>query len=134
MLKGFHHVAYVVADLDRTIEMFDRVFGMKPSRRQTVEAAGQEVALYEMEGGSTLEVIRPLHEDTIWADFLRRHGGDGIHHVGYAVDGIDDRLRELEESGVKLKDQRSKVSGVGWTVGSVDPESTNELRFQLVQP
>lgn len=79
-------------------------------------------------------MIRPLHENTIWAEFLRKHGGDGIHHIGYAVEGIDGRLGELEARGIGLIDKESKVSGVGWTVGSVDPESTNGLWFQLVQP
>ncbi len=134
MLKGIHHVAYVVADMDKTVEMFDRVFGMKPSRRENIEQSGQEVALYELEGGATLEVIRPLHENTLWAEFLRQHGGDGIHHVAYKVEGIDDRLRELEDHGVALIDRQAKVSGVGWTVASVDPHSTNGLWFQLVQP
>lgn len=134
MLRGVHHIAYVVADMDKMVEMLDRVFGMKPDRRLDVPQSGQEVALFELPDGGTLEVIRPLHENTIWAEFLRKHGGDGIHHIGYAVDGIDDRLKDLAESGVGLIDQESKVSGVGWTVGSVDPRSTNGLWFQLVQP
>jgi len=134
MLKGVHHIAYVVADMDKMVEMMERVFGMKPNRRLEVPQSAQEVALYEMEGGATLEVIRPLHEDCIWAEFLRRTGGDGIHHIGYAVDGIDERLRDLDSQGVDLIDSESKVSGVGWTVGSVDPSSTIGLWFQLVQP
>ena len=134
MLRGVHHVAYVVADMDKMIGMLDRVFGMKPSRRLDVPQSGQEVALYELPDGGTLEVIRPLHENTIWAEFLRKHGGDGIHHIGYAVDGIDERLKDLAAGGVELIDEKSKVSGVGWMVGSVDPGSTNGLWFQLVQP
>lgn len=134
MLRGVHHVAYVVADMDKMAEMLDRIFGMKPNRRLDVPQSGQEVALYELPDGGTLEVIRPLHENTIWAEFLRRHGGEGIHHIGYAVDGINERLKELELGGVELIDKESKVSGVGWTVGSVDPSSTNGLWFQLVQP
>jgi len=134
MLRGVHHVAYVVADMENTVEMFERVFGMKPYRREEIESSGQEVALYQLEGGATLEVIRPLHENTLWAEFLRRHGGDGVHHVAYSVDGINQRLLELESRGVALIDREAKVSGVGWTVASVDPASTNGLWFQLVQP
>jgi methylmalonyl-CoA/ethylmalonyl-CoA epimerase len=133
MIRGVHHIAYVVADLDSMVEMMERVFGMKPFRRDTIEKSGQEVALYEMEGGATLEVIRPLHEQTIWAEFVRKHG-DGIHHIGYSVDGINDRLKELEARGVALKDDEARLSGVGWMVASVDPKSTNGLVFQLVQP
>jgi methylmalonyl-CoA/ethylmalonyl-CoA epimerase len=133
MIRGVHHIAYVVADLDSMVEMMERVFGMKPFRRDTIEKSGQEVALFEMEGGATLEVIRPLHEQTIWAEFVRKHG-DGIHHIGYSVDGINDRLKELESRGVALKDDEARLSGVGWMVASVDPKSTNGLWFQLVQP
>jgi methylmalonyl-CoA/ethylmalonyl-CoA epimerase len=133
MIRGVHHIAYVVADLDSMVEMMERVFGMKPFRRDTIEKSGQEVALFEMEGGATLEVIRPLHEQTIWAEFVRKHG-DGIHHIGYSVDGINDRLKELEARGVALKDDEARLSGVGWMVASVDPKSTNGLWFQLVQP
>jgi len=132
MLKGIHHVAYVVADLDRTIEMFERVFAMKPDRREVHETWGQEVALYALESGGTLEVITPLHENTPWAEFLRRHG-DGIHHIGYAVDDVNATLEQLESKGVRLKDRRAQLSGVGWTVASIDPESTNGLWVQLVE-
>ncbi len=134
MLNGIHHVAYVVADMDKTVEMFERVFDMKPFRREEIEKSGQEVALYELDSGSTLEVIRPLHENTLWAEFLREHGGDGIHHVAYKVDGINDRLRELESKGVSLINRQAITSGVGWCVASIDPKSTNDLWFQLVQP
>lgn len=132
MLKGVHHVAYVVSDLDKTMEMLKRVFGLTPSRRQIVEKAGQEVVLYEMESGATLEVIRPLHEQTVWAEFIRRHG-DGVHHIGYAVDAVNESLTELDARGVVVTDKQARVSGVGWTVGNIDASSTDGLSFQLVQ-
>ena len=50
------------------------------------------------------------------------------------MDGINDRLNDLESKGVALKDNEARMSGVGWMVASVDPKSTNGLWFQLVQP
>lgn len=133
MLKDVHHVVYVVANLEKTMGMFSRVFGMEPTRRLTVEKTGQDIALYEMESGATIEIIMPLKEESVWAEFLRQHG-DGVQLVGYTVDGVNQRLRELESKGVELADREARVSPIGWKVANIVPRSTNGLRFQMYEP
>ncbi len=68
-----------------------------------------------------------------WAAFIREHG-EGIQHIGYAVDGIDERPAGLEARGVAAVHELSRLCVVGRRVANVAPESTNGVSFQSVQP
>ena len=43
MFDAIHHVAYVVPDLDRALELFHETLGMKPEQIWASEERGQSV-------------------------------------------------------------------------------------------
>jgi hypothetical protein len=53
-----------------------------------------------MLGDVMLELIEPLDDDSIYADFLREHG-EGLHHVGLDVPNYANALATLEGKGVR---------------------------------
>ena len=54
-----------------------------------------------------------------------------MHHSAYAVDNVDKSLTELEEKGVRLIDQKSRIGAEGLNIGFLHPKSTLGVLSEL---
>jgi methylmalonyl-CoA/ethylmalonyl-CoA epimerase len=127
---ALHHVAFVVADLDRALQEQRRI-GFEVSERFTLEEQGVEVATLPA-GASWIELIRPLDPEGAIARFMAKRG-EGFHHVAYAVPDLEAALRELREAGVRLIDETPRSGAHGWRIAFVHPEACNGVLTELVQ-
>ena len=49
----------------------------------------------------TIELIEPVGKKSTWYKQLKKHG-EGIHHIAFAVDGMENNIQYLEKRGGKL--------------------------------
>ena len=52
-------------------------------------------------GDMMYELIEPVQGPNTYEEFLNEHG-EGLHHLGYLVDDIDEAIRQMETAGYKL--------------------------------
>ena len=121
MFGRIDHVGVAVSDLDSAVALYEGTFGMPVAHRETVESQGVEAVLLDV-GDGHVELLRPLGPDTPVGKFVER-GGEGLHHVAYAVDDIDATLERLTEQGVQLIDSEARVGIRGSRVAFVHPLS-----------
>lgn len=114
MFNQFVQIGVVVEDLDQAIKNLGEIFGIGPFRvidwppegRTDIEKYyyGQpgeftaRMAFTEL-GSVELELIQPLNGQSIWADFLREHGG-GIHHLRFNIEEIEPVQEYLAQNGI----------------------------------
>ena len=112
--KGVAQIAWVVEDLDRVVENYYRVFGVGPWHFYTYEkpfvrnmtrngepaSYGMRVALSYF-GPTRIELIQHLYGDTVYSDFIEKHGY-GIQHLGVLVDDMEAAIAEAERAGLKV--------------------------------
>jgi methylmalonyl-CoA/ethylmalonyl-CoA epimerase len=114
MFNKFVQIGVVVADLEQSIHHLTEIFGIGPFRvidwppegRTDIQKFyyGQpgnfsaRMAFTEL-GSVELELIQPLDGESIWADFLREHGG-GIHHLRFNVDALEPVQDYLAQNGI----------------------------------
>ena len=104
-------IGIVVRDLYAAMDTYVREYGLGPweiyemNPFTVTELEKDEVpAEHAMRVGVTMvgkvqwELIEPLDEDNIYAEFLRDHG-EGIHHIGVAVENYADTVDELHRTG-----------------------------------
>ena len=53
-------------------------------------------------GGLDLELIQPVDGDSPHMEFLKNHG-EGVQHIGFAVDDVDKEVKALKEKGAKVQ-------------------------------
>jgi methylmalonyl-CoA/ethylmalonyl-CoA epimerase len=82
-------------------------------------------------GDTQLELVQPLDPTSGVARFLDTHG-EGLHHVGVAVDDLSAELRRLEADGVRLID-RVPRRGVHGLIAFIHPHGTGGVLVELVQ-
>ena len=109
---GVAQVAFVVRDLDRTVEAYWKVFGIGPWQFYTygppllarMTYRGQPVE-YRMRlalswfGPMRIELIEVGDGPTVYADFVERHGY-GIQHLGVLVDDMSAAIAQAEAAGI----------------------------------
>ncbi len=129
-MRGIHHVAVAVSDLDEAIETYGRLFGAELEHRDTVSEQGVEAAAV-LVGGSRIELLAATGADTPVGRFLAKRG-PGMHHVAYEVDDLEAQLAALDEQGVELIDHEPRRGLYGMQVAFVDPDSVDGVLSELV--
>jgi methylmalonyl-CoA/ethylmalonyl-CoA epimerase len=113
-ITAVNQVGFVVKDIDKAMAAYARV-GVKPWRVYTYGAPlvknityrGRpgnwrfRIALVDV-GGFSLELIQPLSGESIYSEFLEKHGEGGIQHLGVVVENLDRVVDEARRSGYEV--------------------------------
>jgi methylmalonyl-CoA/ethylmalonyl-CoA epimerase len=124
------HTAIAVADLDEALARYRRIWGLQPSERQVVPDQHVEIAFLPV-GNTLIELVQPTDPESGVARFLQARG-EGLHHIGIAVDDIGRELQELHNQGVRLIDPRPR-RGLHGLIAFVHPAGTGGVLVELVQ-
>ena len=130
-LLNLDHVAVAVADLDEAIADYARQYGVAPLYREVVKEQGVEEAMIPV-GGSFVQLLQPLSEETPVGKFLSKNG-PGLHHIAYAVPSIEDALAHLKSEGVRLIDESPRIGGRGARIAFVHPKELAGTLIELVE-
>ena len=116
------HIGVAVKDAAKTIEYLSSTYAVtssqivgdyEPSNDELLAGKDFKVKVATVEMGSIkLELLQPLNEESILAEFIRERG-EGLHHIAYAVSNLDEVLAKLEGQGVKML-VGGRVEGQRW--------------------
>ena len=126
------HVAIVVKDLEKTIDLYTKTLGFRQVYREIVADQGIEAVGLEA-GESIIELLRPLDEASPIAKY-RGEADTKLHHTAYRVRDIEAELRRLKESGVRLIDEHPRKGAHGNLIAFLHPKSTGGVLIELCQP
>jgi methylmalonyl-CoA/ethylmalonyl-CoA epimerase len=127
--RDLHHVGIAVSDLAAAVERWRSLFGAEIEAEEEVPAQGvRAVALRA--GTGRIELLSPLAADTPVGRFLERRG-EGMHHLGFAVDDVSAELAQLRAAGATLIDEQPR-EGLYGPVAFVHPETMGGVLVELV--
>jgi len=112
--NGVAQVAIVVKDLEKTVEMYEKVFGIGNWHFYTYEkplvkkmsyhgkdaSHSNRIALTYF-GDSRIELIQPGDGESIYKDFVKDHGY-GVQHLGFLVDDMEQAINEAKSAGFNI--------------------------------
>ena len=131
MIKRIDHVAIAVKNLDATLQLWENLFDLKPSKIEVLKDQGVKAALLSLGDGSEIELMEPIEGKGGIASFLKKRG-EGIHHICLEVEDTDSELTKLEHKGIQLIDKRGRP-GLSGKVGFLHPKSTGGVLIELKQ-
>ena len=112
--NGVAQIAFVVEDLDLTVENYYKIFGIGPWHFYTYQkpfvprmTRNGEPTDYAMRvalsyfGKMRIELIEQKKGDTVYTDFIKDHGY-GIQHLGVLVDDMKTAIAQAEASGIAM--------------------------------
>ena len=128
-LSEIDHIGIAVRDIKKVSEFYRECLNLNIS--EPIDVPDQKVRVAFMEIGKTkLELIEPLGKDSPVEKFIQKKG-EGLHHICFLVDNIEEALSELKEKGVKLVDQKPRVGATGKKIAFLHPESSSGVLIEL---
>jgi methylmalonyl-CoA/ethylmalonyl-CoA epimerase len=113
-LDKIHHFGVVVSDLEKSVEHYWEELGIGPWNIWTyAPPLNKETTFYGKPveykfriaettiGNVNLELMMHLEGETLYKQFLARHG-EGLQHIGYATNDIESALQNLKEAGISV--------------------------------
>jgi methylmalonyl-CoA epimerase len=131
MIKKIDHIAIAVRNLDEALQLYDKLFGARPSKIEIIPQQGVKAALLPMDQSSEIELLEPIDPQSGVAKFIESRG-EGIHHICLEVDDVDRELGTLANKGVQLIDKQGRP-GLAGKVGFLHPKSTQGVLIELAQ-
>jgi methylmalonyl-CoA/ethylmalonyl-CoA epimerase len=128
---NIHHVAIAVEDLDDAIAGYESLYNITAVSRETVEDQGVSEAMIAI-GGSYIQLLEPLTAESPVGRFLNQNG-EGMHHIAFAVNNIEDALAHLKSTGAKLIDEEPRIGGGGHKIAFVHPKELGGTLVELVE-
>ncbi|MFB7641696.1 methylmalonyl-CoA epimerase [Peribacillus butanolivorans] len=131
MIKNIDHIGIAVKSLDETLPLYTDTLKLELEGIETVESQGVKVA-FILAGNTRLELLEALSPESPIAKFIEKRG-EGIHHVALGVEHIEDRIKEIKESGIRMIDDTSRKGAHHADVAFVHPKSTAGVLYELCE-
>ncbi len=125
------HIAIAVHDLDASLAEYDRKYKVTPVSVETVPDQGVREAMLAV-GGSHIQLLEPLSDDSAVGRFLARNG-EGLHHIAFAVVDIDEAIEHLAREGARLIDTEPRIGGGGHRIAFIHPSDLTGTLIELVE-
>ncbi|MCG6189579.1 methylmalonyl-CoA epimerase [Maribellus maritimus] len=121
-ISHIEHIGIAVNSLEEAIPFYEEKLGLKCYSVE--EVADQKVkTAFFMVGQTKIELLESTDPEGPIGKFIEKKG-QGIHHLAFAVDDVNQSLAELEEKEVRLIDKSARKGAEGLNIGFLHPKST----------
>jgi methylmalonyl-CoA/ethylmalonyl-CoA epimerase len=130
--KAINHIGIAVKSIDDYRAFYEQTLGAEFEAVEEVPSQKVRVAFFKV-GDVRLEVLEPTDPSSTVAAFIEKRG-EGLHHLAYTVDDIDDRLAELKAGGVRLIDETPRGGAHQMRIAFLHPKSSAGVLTELCEP
>lgn len=131
MIKKVDHIGIAVKDLATALKFYEDVLGLKCVKTEVVEEQKVKTAFLPT-GDSEVELLESTSPDGAIAKFIEKNG-EGIQHIAFRVDNLEQKLSELKEKGIRLIDQKPRRGAGGANIAFLHPKSTFGVLIELCE-
>jgi methylmalonyl-CoA/ethylmalonyl-CoA epimerase len=125
------HIGIAVSNLNDAISFYEKVFGLKCYRVEEVPEQKVRTAFFKV-GQTKIELLESTDPEGPVGKFIEKRG-EGIHHLAFAVNGLEEKLKYAESSGVKLIDVKPRTGAEGLQIAFLHPRSTFGVLTELCE-
>jgi methylmalonyl-CoA/ethylmalonyl-CoA epimerase len=131
MTKKINHIGIAVKNLETAIPFYRDVLGMSFEGTEDVAEQKVRVAFLKV-GESRIELLEPTAVDSPVAKFLEKNG-EGIHHLAYEVEDIEQALEALDAQGVRLIDRQPRKGAHNSQIAFLHPKASGGVLTEICQ-
>lgn len=132
MLQKIDHVAIAVRSLGASLKVYAELLGLTGCGVEEIPEQKTRLAMFSL-GESRIELLEATAEDSPVAGFLARRG-EGMHHICFQVDNLEEELRKLKGAGLRLIDQTPRIGAGGCRIAFLHPSSAAGVLIELCEP
>jgi methylmalonyl-CoA/ethylmalonyl-CoA epimerase len=130
-LTHIEHIGIAVKNLEESIKYYEDILGLKCYAVEEVKDQKVKTAFF-MLGQTKIELLESTDPEGPIGKYIEKKG-EGIHHLAFAVEGIESALDELKVKGVQLVDQNPRKGAEGLDIAFLHPKSTRGILTELCE-
>jgi methylmalonyl-CoA/ethylmalonyl-CoA epimerase len=131
-VKAINHIGIAVRSVEAQRPFYEATLGAVFEGVEDVPSQKVRVAFFRV-GDVRLELLEPTDPSSTVAAFLEKRG-EGLHHVAYTVEKIEERIAELKQSGVRMIDDAPRPGAHHMRIAFVHPKSSCGVLTELCEP
>jgi methylmalonyl-CoA/ethylmalonyl-CoA epimerase len=125
------HIGIAVTSLESAIGFYEGVMGLKCYKIE--EVADQKVrTAFLMVGETKIELLESTDPEGPIGKFIEKRG-EGIHHIAFAVDKIEEHLAHALTMGVKVIDSIPRKGAEGLDIAFLHPRSASGVLIEFCE-
>ena len=126
------HLGIAVKSIEEAIPYYENVLGLTCYSIEEVVEQKVKTAFFKV-GQTKIELLEATSPDSPIAKYLEKNPNGGVHHVAYAVEGLQSVLDEVAEKGVQLIDKQPRKGAEGLNIAFLHPKSTFGVLTELCE-
>ncbi len=130
-MDKLEHIGIAVKNLEKSNRLFAKLLGKEPYKIEDVPQEGVRTSFFDM-GGIKIELLEATRADSPIANFIGKRG-EGLHHLAFAVDHIEDRMKDLAAKDFLLLSEQPKSGADDKKIVFLHPKTTNHVLVELCE-
>ena len=130
-IKHIDHIGIAVKSIEEAEKIFTDILGLKLQKLETVEDQKVKTGFFPITD-IELELLESTEPDGPIAKFIEARS-EGVQHIAFRVENIDNALKELQEKGVRLIDKEPRKGAAGTRIAFIHPKETHGVLVELCE-
>src|SRR5690242_3621896 len=130
-MQKVEHIGIAVKELSVSVPLFEKLLNTICYKKETVEGEKVNTAFFK-QGETKIELLESSTQDSVIAKFIEKRG-EGIHHIAFEVENIEEEIKRLSEAGFRLLNSVPKVGADNKLVCFLHPKNTNGVLIEICQ-
>lgn len=130
-MNKIEHIGIAVKDLAISNEIFEDILGTEAYKTESVESEGVSTSFFKI-GPNKIELLEATRDESPIAKFIEKKG-EGIHHIAFAVDNVEEEILRLQKKGYRLINDIPKKGADNKRIAFLHPKSSNGVLIELCQ-
>jgi methylmalonyl-CoA/ethylmalonyl-CoA epimerase len=131
LYRRLTHIGIAVKSIAASGSLFSKLFNKAEDHHEEVK--DQRVrAMFFRVGESGVELLEPTSPESPIAKFIEKRG-EGVHHLSFEVDDIEQEIARLRSEGFQMVDQQPRPGADGYRIAFLHPKSTNGVLIEISQ-
>ena len=131
MVRKVDHIGVAVSNLEEALKIYTDVLGLKLHGTEVVEEQKVRVAFMPV-GDTEIELLESTDPEGPIAKFIEKRG-EGIQHIAFRVDDIEEALEQMRQKGVRLIDEKPRYGAGGARIAFLHPKATGGVLVELCE-
>lgn len=125
------HIGIAVSDLESAISLFEKILGQPCYSIEEVADQKVRTAFFKV-GETKIELLQSTDPEGPIGKFIGKKG-EGLHHIAFAVDRIEEKLEQANTLGINLIDAKPRKGAEGLDIAFLHPKSTNGVLIEICE-
>ncbi len=125
------HLGIAVRSLETAIPYFENILGLECYAIEEVAEQKVKTAFFKV-GQTKIELLESTDPEGPVGKFIENRG-EGVHHIAFAVENLQEKLDTAAEKGVRLIDKTPRKGAEGLNIAFLHPKFTLGVLTELCE-